>query len=244
MDAKINISPIGEELVLRTGTAPEVFQYKGFKYQAENVKSFVDLVKVKSSPEHGIVFYNENCFFAVIDDTVQDREQDHVFYAYIHSVQFKEWSPMLLTTKAYSIKDFADFLKRREPHEIPKINDLLYAVQNFRYVTNIQGDFSFEDRNNYTFNVKINEAEGTVRVPRTINTSIEIFKDSGFFQNIEVEIEVHRPKDQDENPGFILSCPKFARYYEGAKKHEVDTLLELLPDYLVVAGEHISRVKK
>jgi len=174
---------------------------------------------------------------------VQDREQDVVYYSYAWSVQFEEWRDILLKETIFSVKGLADFLKRREAHEICNIDELLYAVQNFRYVTNIQGDFSFEDRNNYTFNVKINEAEGTVRVPKTLNVNMELLKGSGFFQDIEVEIEVYRPKNQDEAPGFLLSCPKFDRYIEDAKKHEVETLLALLPNYLVVAGNRdVSRV--
>jgi hypothetical protein len=116
------------------------------------------------------------------------------------------------------------------------MDELLFAVQNFRYVTNIEGDFTFADRNNYTFNIKVNEAESTVRIPKTLNVSLEIFKDSGFIQTMEVEIEVHRPKDQTEKPGFLLSCPKIDRYLDVAKQHEVARLLDSLPGYLIIAG--------
>jgi len=204
METKANITPDGKELFLREGKAPDIFQYRGFSYHADTVKSFADLVKAKSKTELCVVFYNEKQFSVIIDDTVQDREQDTVTYEYVGSVQFNEWKQLLTFEKFFSIKEFADFLKRREPQEIQNIDDLLFAVQNFRYVTNIQGDFSFEDRNNYTFNVKINEVEGTVRVPRTIYVRMELFKNSGFFQDVEVEIEVHRPKNQDE---FQLTRP-------------------------------------
>jgi hypothetical protein len=105
-------------------------------------------------------------------------------------------------------------------------------------VTNIEGDFSFEDRNNYTFNIKVLEskAEGTIRIPKTFEARIELLNGSGFVQNIEIEVEVSRPKDQNEKPGFKLSCPKFNKYWNLAKKNEFTKLTELLPGYLIVLG--------
>ena len=229
------------ELIIRTGTARNelpLHNYQGFQYNAHSVQSFVDLVKEKSSgTDRCVIFYNESGFFAILDDTVKDRNHDTVAYNFCNSVLFQEWAQIVTKGMVFEIKSFSDFLKRREPDEVDDIDSLLYAVQNFRYVTNVQGDFSFEDRNNYTFNIKVDEAESTVRVPKILVVSMEIFKDSGYFQDIEIEIEVHRPKSQEERPGFYLSCPKYKRYLDRAKQHECDRLPDLLPGYLIASGQ-------
>ena len=120
--------------------------------------------------------------------------------------------------------------------KIANIDRLLHAVSNFKYVTNIQGDFSFDDRNNYTFNVKLSDGEGTVRIPKIIMANIEILQGSDFRQDIEIEVEVQRPKDPSEHPHFLLSCPKYPRYYQAAVEQECTLLPERLPNYLIVRG--------
>lgn len=238
-DIKVSVTPNDQgELVLRNGEAKPVFDYRGFTYKADGTRDFAALVGAKApETDSCIVFFNDSGFKAILDDRVQDRPQDRVVYSFQQSVQMKEWADVLGERgKVFGIKDFADFLKRREEGEIQDLENLLYAVQNFKYVTNIEGDFTFEDRNNYTFNVKVNEAETTVRVPKVLVVSLEIFKGSGFKQDVEIEIEVHRPKDPSEKPGFLLSCPKFGRYHETAKEYEFSQLAVLLEGYLVVAG--------
>ena len=130
------------------------------------------------------------------------------------------------------------FQVRIEPGEVADLDSMLYAVKNFKYVTNVKGDFSFEDRNNYTFNIKTEETEGTVKVPKKLLVTLELFVESGFKQALEVEVEVRRPKDPSETPCFALSCPKFARYLKVAKDHEVEQLKKLLAGtaFLIVSG--------
>lgn len=233
---RFHITPGTGELIVREGAAPAVFQYKGFRYNADTADSFARLVLAKADDENCVVFCNEKGFQAILDDTVKDREQDTVSYGFALSIQAQEWEKILTDGKVFDIKGLVDFLKRREENEIADIDRLLYAVSNFKYVTNVQGDFSFDDRNNYTFNIKLSDGEGTVRIPRVILANIEILHGSDFRQDIEIEVEVQRPKDPSERPCFLLSCPKYPRYYQTAIDWEYTQLPKRLPDYLIVQG--------
>lgn len=199
------LETLPDELTVRQGCAPDIFQYEGFRYTADTLDSFAKLVSAKAVKENCVVFCNEKGFHAILDDTVQDRKQDTVSYGFSLSVQAEEWKEVLSKGKVFDIKRLVDFLKRREENEIADIDRLLHAVSNFKYVTNVQGDFSFDDRNNYTFNVKLSDGEGTVRIPKVITASIEILNGSDFRQDIEIEVEVERPKDPSERPCFLLS---------------------------------------
>ena len=104
------------------------------------------------------MFMNDVGFSAVLDDSVIDRNQDEVRYEFETSTQVKEWRGILSEGGlGFQVKSFCDFLKRREEGEIDGISELLFAAQNFKYATNITGDYTFDSRNNYTFSIKVNE---------------------------------------------------------------------------------------
>ncbi|GHV50307.1 hypothetical protein FACS1894216_02250 [Synergistales bacterium] len=239
----LEIKPDGGELIIRTGDAPTVFDpYAGFQYTALTPKSFVELVRAKGKQEHAVIFMHGGGFSAILDDTVTDRPQDVINYGFAFSTQFEEWREVLTNDgDAFKIKELADFLKRREPCEIMDADKFLYAVQNFKYVSNITGDFTFDDRNNYVFSIKVNDAEGTVRFPAVINAYIEIFRGSGFVQDIPIEVEIVKPKNPGEEPLFLLSCPTFERYRVKAAEREFEELRNELDGWLVAEGQGGAR---
>lgn len=235
MEQKINITPVGDQVVIRTGSATQIFKYNGFQYEAYSTDSFIRMVDAKAIQSNAVVAYDDTGMKAILDDTVIDREQDRVRYDFLKSLQYQEFKQILEGCRMNQ-KEFIKFLQRREPDEIKDIEKLLYDLMNFKYVTNIEGDFSQADNNNYTFMIKTKEGEGTVKIPQVINAKIEVFNDSGFFQGMEIEIEVYKPKDPGESPGFELKCPKLSRYLKAAVEHEIETLKKGLPDYLIITG--------
>lgn len=238
---ELKIVPAGETLTLRTGAAPRVldpFDYQGFQYKADSLNAFVTLIKAKATaPDRCVVFYNDGGYHAILDDTVKDREQDVVVYDFKKSVQFGEWAEILEKGEIFGIPAFVRFLQRREPGEVEELDKILFAAQNFKYVTTIDGDFKFDDRNNYVFAVTVNDTGTTVRLPQTMLATVEIYKDSGWKQCVEVELDIHKPKEAGQPPAITLLCPKFARYLEKAKEQQHAELVNRLDGWLVVAGK-------
>lgn len=240
---ELKIIPAGDTLTLRTGNAPRVldpYNYQGFQYTADSLNSFVTLVKSKSpGPEHCVVFYNNDGYHAILDDTVIDRKQDIVKYDFKKTVQFSEWSDILFSKSgmAFGIPDFVKFLQRREPDEVEDLDKILYAAQNFKYITTIDGDFKYDDRNNYVFAVTVNDTGTTIRLPQTILATVEIYKDSSWNQSVEIKLDIHKPKVAVEAPRIVLSCPKFARYLDKAKEQQHAQLIDQLAGWLVIAGK-------
>lgn len=238
---KINVNlPEGaNELVIREGEAPEVFKYRGIKYKAYSTESFINTVSRRGS-DNLVIAYNESGMQAILDDSVIDYPMDKAEYDYRFSRQFDEWRPILKGTRM-SQKDLMKFMQRREDGEVADLELLMYALQNFKFVTQIEGDFSTEDNNNFTFMYKTRDGEGTVRVPKVIEASIEIFNESHFLQKVEIEVEVNKPKEAGEKPTFSLSCPKLQRYVDTATDNEVKTLrksgIAMDPKVLLITGE-------
>ena len=232
----IKVVATGEQLIIREGQAPNIFVYGGFQHTADSTGSFIDLVKAKGSQEGSVIAYNENGIKVILDDRIKDRKQDTVNYQYKKSLQFREWEGILVKGCVYDQKNLIDFLKRREPGEIDNVELFMAALQNFKFVTNITGDYTFDDRNNYTFSIKIGEAEGTVRIPQIIMANVEIYLESGLTQSMEIEVEVQKPKGEGEKPLFRLSCPKFERYLVMATENEVNKVKKDLEGYLIIAG--------
>lgn len=233
---QINLTVNGEVLTVRHGEAPRIFQYTGFKYEAHSTDSLVALVKSKSVKENCVISYDESGFKVILNDRVLDRQQDRISYGFKKSLQYNEWAKILEGAVIFDQKNLLDFFRRREPGEIEAVDALVAAVQNFRYVTNIAGDFTYDDNNNYTFAVRIGDAEGTVKLPQYIYADIEVFNESGFIQYMEIELEVRRPKADSEKPTFVLSCPKLQRYLKEALENEIAKVKQELDGYLIVAG--------
>jgi len=234
-ETPINVTPIGSELVLRHGEAAPVFIYKGYNHLVHSVVSFIALVKSKCGKEHAIINYNDKFISALADDTIVDRKQDYIFYNFIHSDQFNEFKQLF--DRSLNQKNFIDFLKRREPGEIIDIEQLLAAIQGFKYVMNIAGDFSYDDNNNYTVMIKVGDMEHSLKIPQYIAANIEIYNESKFFQLVEIELEIIKPKSEGEKPVFTLKCPKLSKYLREAMLHEVEIMKNNLDGYLIVAGQ-------
>jgi hypothetical protein len=235
-EKQINVNPSGEVLVIREGEAAPIYVYKGFSYTADSTDSLIALVKSKGVKENVIVAYNDAGIEVILDDTIVERKQDRLAYKFKNSIQFEEWEKILTRGYSFDQKEFIKFLQRREVGEIDDIDLLMASVQQFKYVTNIAGEFTYDDNNNYNFAIKIGDAEGTVKLPQFIFAKIEIYLESEFVQTMEIEMEVIRPKGEGEKPMFNLSCPKLNRYLQDAIDYEIKKLKTELDGYLIVAG--------
>lgn len=233
----IEVKSAAPEVIVREGRAPEIFVFGGRKFVAGSHKSFIELVKSKSSKANAVVAYNDAGAKCVIDDTVMNMPFETIQYAYQPSIQAKEWGKILSGDgKVFEHKQIIDFLKIRTEEEIPIIDKLLDSVKNFKYALKISGDYTFDDRNNYTVAISIGEREGTIRIPTLIELQVELFEESEFKQIFEIEIEIVRPRSENEKPLFRFSCPKYLRYEKEAKDNILEKIKEDLAEYLVVAG--------
>jgi hypothetical protein len=236
---KLNLSPSPTgETSFRTGEAPKIFQYRGFGYKTYSTDSFCRLLKAKAtSIAQAVVFENDSGFSAIVDTSVEDRPQDEISYAFNFSVHAIEWELILKEKRIFSVKDMVNFLKRREQNEIEDIEKFMGAAQNFKYAVKTEGDFTRADSQNYTFAIKVGEAEGTVKVPDRIYANLALIEGSEFVQTIEIEVDIHRPKDEkDGAPGFMLSCPKYPCYWQRAFEYEATEMERELSEFLVVKG--------
>lgn len=233
---QFHITATGDALTIRHGEAPKQFVYDGFKHTADSTDSLIALVKSKGVQPNVVIAYNEKGIKVILDDTVKDRTQNRVHYEFKYSQQYQEWAKILTDGKAFDQRDFIKFLQRREPGEIECVEALIVNLQNFKYATNIDADFSRVNDQNYTFMIKIGEVEGSVKLPQLILADIEVYNESKFVQLMELELEVYKPKGEGEKPLFALHCPKLQRYLKAAVNHEIEHLKAELPDYLIVAG--------
>lgn len=224
----------GKDIIVRKGEAPELYRnYKGIVYTAHSTQSFIDIIKRRGS-EQSVIAYNEGGLQSILDDSLRERAVDKTYYDFKESLQYQEWKGII--DHEVNQKYFIKFLQRREECEVRDIEQLIYALQNFRFVTNLSGDFSQADNNNYTFMFKSKDGEGTVKIPQTIYANIEIYNESDFPQTMEIEIEVNKPKEAGQQPTFTLTCPKMQRYIKAAMDNEIHTLKKAFPDDFVVAG--------
>jgi hypothetical protein len=163
-----------------------------------------------------------------------DRPQDRATYGFAFSDTFLEWKGIV--GQPMNQKSFVDFLKRRPAEELPVVEPLLAQVQNLKLMTEIVGDYTYDDANNITFMFKTKDGEGMTKLPSVIVINLVLLNESDFSQPVEFELELRKPKSENEKPMFLITCPKIQRYIKTAIEHEVDKLKKALEGYLIMAG--------
>lgn len=212
------------------------YHYKGFAYVAQSTQAVIDLVKHLTGEKSGntIIFYDNERVAVIVDETIQARPQDTISYRFQESLELQDWKKVF--GRPLTQKEFIDFLKRRAPEEVQDCDRLMAAAQTIRMATEITGDFLYQDNNNVTVAFKIKDTESATTFPSTLTIYVPIINESGKEDELEIELQVNKPKGEGEKLTFQLDCPKFARYWREAVRAEIDTLGEELPGYLLVAG--------
>ncbi|QNB46842.1 hypothetical protein BR63_11290 [Thermanaerosceptrum fracticalcis] len=217
------------------------FHYTGFNYVAGSAQAVIDLLKHltvdssgKPNPRNTIIFYDEKQVQVIVDESVQDRPQDTIVYRFQESLELQEWKSAF--NKPITQKAFIDFLKRRNPEEVPDLDQLMAAVQTIRMATEISGDFIYQDNNNVTVAFKIKDAESATTFPSSFEIYIPIINESGKLDELEIELTVNKPRSEGEKLYFSLECPKLPLYWREAVRAEIETIRKELPGYLVVTG--------
>lgn len=230
---RVHVEPKDGQVAILHGNI-EVYQYRGFDYKLDSIQSVIDLVKVKGSKERTVLFYNDSCVQVILDDTVTDRPKDEATYSFKFSDSFSDWRKIL--GSALTQKGFVDFLKRRPYEETTVLEPLLAKVQNLKLMTEIVGEYTYDDNNNISFMYKTKDGEKMTKLPSVITINLAILNESDFFQSIEFELELKKPKSENEKPVFILTCPKMDQYIKNAVAHEVGILKSALDGYFILAG--------
>lgn len=213
----------------------DAYQFKGTGYSLDSVNAIVELVRRKGSPENTVIFYNDAEIGIILNDSVMDRPQDKATYKYAFADTFMEWKGIL--GGAFSQKKFVDFLKQRPDSEMEFAEPLLAKVQNLKLLTEVVGDYKYDDNNNFTIMFKTKDGEKSTKLPTKFSLDMVILKESDFSQLIEFELELSKPKSQDERPLFTVTCPKVQRYVKQATDYEVGRLKKELTGYMILAGK-------
>lgn len=235
---EVNVSAKDGELVIRHGDAPEIFTYRGQRFLANSMNAFIDLAKkhmvVAGSP---VAAYDEQRIIAVLNQSVHDRPLDMICYNYKFALDYRYLKGLL--GKAMTQKDLIDAVKRLTSYfgwKTPA--DLLIArLKTLKLVTNIAGDFQVDDNNNYTFAIKVGDAEGTTQLPSELVLDMPIYNEQKEMFEVNLELEVVKPKNENERPLFVLRCPLVDILERDALLSEIKNAQEQLVEMLIVEGD-------
>lgn len=238
-NAKVEI--IADEESVVTILEGEAYQPRGFTYNLKTVASVIELVKEKGSKENTVLFYNEDGINVILDDSIMDRDKDRAACAFVGSDELKEWQRTI--GMPLRQKPFVDFLKLRGKAEMLDIDgmdirdEVLAKVQAFKVATQIMGDYSYDDNNNFSVMFKTADAEDSVKFPACFYVRIPMIYGDANKSVIEVELQLNKPTSENEKPSFTLSCPRMERYWRDAVEMAADELRKGLDGYLILNGK-------
>ena len=230
----VNISQTGPDMTLRTGAAPQIYNYQGFEYAVTDRQSFVAAVLKFGSKQNTVIACDEKdgTVEAVLDKTVETRQHDKVFLRLMHSDELRRWEAIL--DKPMDHKTFVKFLERQAN---PALDSMIAATKQLRFVTQMTGDFSFDDNNNYNFVFKVGDAEGTARLPATIDVIFKPVLENGMYEAIVTfEIELKKPTNEREKPTITVTAPRLQDAIKAAIKAEAAQMKCELEGFLVLSG--------
>lgn len=212
----------------------EVFRPEGTSYKLDSIESVADLIKAKGSKEHSVIFYNDRVVGIVLDDSIMDKPKDRANYHFELSNELKAWKNLF--GPVIDQRSFVNFLKQRKPEEVKYVEELMAKIQNLKIATEILGDYQYDDNNNFTVMFKTKDGEKNVTLPSSIYLSLPFLYGSNKAMDVEIEMELVKPRSENEKPGFKLTCLKYDQYLREAVEHEIKRLKEMLPGYLILAG--------
>jgi len=230
---RVHITPVGDTVKIMHGELP-FFQKDGVNYRVDTLQSILDLVRSKGSAEKTIIFYNDTFIHAILDDTINDRTLDTARYNFSYSIEFLAWKE-ILGDKLIQ-KDLIEFLRNHPGDVVGGIDYLISMVSKLKVVTEIVGDYNYDDNNNVSFFFKSKDGEGQVKLPAVIQIQIPVFRESSFVPIIDIELQLNKPKSENEKPTIQLTCQKLKFYHNNAVKHEVSLLKETLSGFMIFAG--------
>lgn len=236
---KIQIVPqVGTEtvhIVQEPVATRRVHEWNPVKYNLNSMSAVIDFVERKGTVENTVVFYNGSDVRVILDDSIQDRPLDQAMYPFNLSDRFKNWGEVF--GRRMNQKDLANFLRRLELDELPDRDMLVANIRKLQVITEIKGDYEYDEAGNVSVMYKeSNGREGLMALPSLIEPYMPILNESNYEASIEVELELIKPKSEDEKPAIILTCPKKDLYIKDAIEYEVHRLKEALPEHLILAG--------
>ena len=233
----LQVNLVGEqkELVIRQGDAQNIFQYNGFRYETTNTESFIAAVRKFGTEENTVIASSDGKVVAIIDCTVTGRPQDRICLKWGLSPVAMRWGAVI--GKPMQQPQFVKFLEREARIEYQTtVEQLLAQVKNLKINAQIIGDYSMDDRNNYTFMYKIGDTEGTTKIPSVIDLYMQMI-DGGRPEIVTIEIEFVRPSNPQEKPTFTFSCPTWQDIFRKSCEYEFEQIKQgVWPGALVICG--------
>lgn len=230
---QIHIKTDRDTITILHGAA-YVHNPESFDYGLQSLQGVLDLIGRKGDSQKTVVFYNDANIQVILDDTITDRSKDTALYSFANSIAYTHWKNIF--GKAFQQKELIDFLKNHPEDIVGGVDSLISAVSKLKITTEIVGDYWYDDNNNITFMFKSKDGEGAASIPAKITLCVPIFNESDFVPQMEVELQLNKPKAETEKPTIVLTCPRMEFYRKAAVDFTVNALKEALPGFLIMAG--------
>ena len=209
------------------------------KYVMTDSVSFTAAVKKYGDATKGIIFYvgnhgQNNTRVTMFFD--EDSREESIQLPLTSSLEFRAF--LNGKEKTFSQKDFLKLVDT-----FPESIVVDGAVPYFRHMVEklqISTKIDFEsnvDPANLTFIYQARSGgDQTGKLPKKIKLSLPFYEGSTNKVDIDVDLEITTPKNQDEKPAFKLVNIKHERTERDALKAEIATLEQALDGWLFVNG--------
>lgn len=199
-------------------------------YRLNDTESFIKYVGKYGNPKKGIIFCGENDLNMFFDE-VSRAEKIHLPFS-----QSLEVMTFLgkTGTKEFTQKEFVKALETF-PDVVEGGNILLPNVERLKIETEVNFESNIDQRD-HVFMYKERDGSQTARIPKQIVLTLPFFERSSNQTLITADLEIERPRSENEKPKFTLVNPRHERTLREAFNAEVVLIKAALKDWTFVCG--------
>lgn len=209
---------------------PERF-HKDRSYGVGDMNSFVTYVHKYGDSKDGIIFYSSAGLFMFFDEK---NRVETVTLNFKKSIELEAFLYTDGIERSFDQKSFAKLIETF-PECIEDHQALLPNVQHIKMDATVDFESKIDDTD-HIFLYKEKGGTQTAKLPKRIMLILPYFEGSENKVTIQADLEVYRPKSEDERLRFTLSNPRYQATEREAIELEVSTAKKALSKWFFVKG--------
>lgn len=200
-------------------------------YQLNDTESFIKYVGKYGNPKKGIIFCGKNAITMFFDEVSREEK---IFLPFTHSLELTTYLGPT-GRKEFTQKDFVKALETF-PDVVEEHRFLLPNVERLKIETQVDFESNLDQRD-HVFMYKEKDGSQTARIPKQIVLTLPFFERSKNKVVITADLEIERPRSEDQKPKFILINPRHERTAREAFEVEVEDIKTALKDWTFIWGQ-------
>lgn len=203
------------------------------QYSIRDTESFIAYVNRYGKDKDGIIFYNDKGLKMLFEES---NRKEFVSLPFGSSLELRSFLGEYGTSKEFTQKQFFKVLETFSDCLGEQAKILLPSVERLRLDSQIEFESNI-DPHDMIFTYKDKAGLQTTHIPKKLVLTLPYFEGSNILIDLAVDLEVSKPRNENDKPYFTLTDPKAERTERDALDEEINVIKDGLPEWMFVHGK-------